>query len=102
MNEAERQHLTELRDAHVARLRVLEKQAATFGLHAPPHVLTEIDTIKQKIADLEQQLKPVKAQALPVSTSQRSKTPKLPKKRGVSRSRQATSTPPERLIFNLN
>jgi|ERR1700754_1347383 len=32
-----------------ARLRVLESQAATYGLDTPPHIVVEIEQLKEKI-----------------------------------------------------
>ena len=56
MNEQQRQHLNELRDNHLRRLRVLELQAASYGLAAPPHILIEIDDIRGNIKTVEAQL----------------------------------------------
>lgn len=56
MDTEQRQHLRDLLRAHQSQLRVLELQAATFGAHAPPHVLTEIDRLTAVIADIEAQL----------------------------------------------
>jgi hypothetical protein len=56
MDNQERKHLEELRQAHQKRLQVLEQQAAHFGLSAPPHVLIEIEDIKQTIASIDAQL----------------------------------------------
>ena len=56
MKEQQRQHLEKLRRAHQRRIHVLELQAASFGLSAPPHVLTETEDIKQEIASIDAQL----------------------------------------------
>jgi hypothetical protein len=56
MDTEQRQHLRDLLRAHQSQLRVLELQAATFGAHAPPHVLTEIDRLTAVIAGIEAQL----------------------------------------------
>jgi SH3 domain-containing protein len=56
MDTEQRQHLRDLLRAHQSQLRVLELQAATFGVHAPPHVLTEIDRLTTVIAGIEAQL----------------------------------------------
>jgi hypothetical protein len=56
MDDKQRQHLDELRRTYQRRLRVLELQAASFGLSAPPHVLTEIEDIREKIAAIDTQL----------------------------------------------
>ena len=45
-------HTQELIDAHRRRLEVLEKQATIFGLHVPPHIATEIEDIRARIAAL--------------------------------------------------
>ena len=52
----QRQHLEDLRQIHQGRLNILEKQAASFGLYVPPHVLTEIKDEKSKIAAIDLQL----------------------------------------------
>lgn len=56
MDVEQRQHQRDLLRAHQSQLRVLELQAATFGAHAPPHVLTEIDRLTTVIAGIEAQL----------------------------------------------
>src|SRR6516162_9728741 len=56
MDDQERQHFKNLRQTHERRLRVLELQAATFGLSVPPHVLTEMEDIKEKIASIDNQM----------------------------------------------
>jgi hypothetical protein len=56
MNDQERQHLRNLRQTHERRLRVLELQSASFGLSVPPHVLTEIEDIKEKIVAIDNQM----------------------------------------------
>lgn len=45
-------NLDDLRAAHRARLRVLERQAAQMGNDTPPHIVTEIEEIKGKLAEL--------------------------------------------------
>jgi len=57
MTDQQPQHLVELRQTYQRRLHVLELQAATFGLSAPPHVLTEIEDIREKIEAINEQLK---------------------------------------------
>lgn len=42
--------------AHQRRLLKLKEKEANFGLSAPPEVLTEIEDIEQKLAELEPQL----------------------------------------------
>jgi hypothetical protein len=56
MDEQQRKHLSDLRQVHLKRLRVLELQAASFGLSAPPHVLTEIDEIRENLAAIDLEL----------------------------------------------
>lgn len=41
MNEQHRQHLGELRRNDLKPLQILEIQAATYGISAPPHILIE-------------------------------------------------------------
>jgi hypothetical protein len=55
-NEA-REHARALLRAYQPRLHALKLQAARFGDHTPPHVLTEIDDIRVKIDELEAELK---------------------------------------------
>ena len=45
-------HVQRLIDINTNRLKVLEQQAAQFGNYAPPHILTEIDTVRAEIARL--------------------------------------------------
>lgn len=47
-----RSHLEQLLNIHSRRLQVLEKQAATLGVYAPPHVTMEIDDTKRIIVEL--------------------------------------------------
>ena len=49
-------HLRELRDAHTARLRVLEVQSAQLGVNCPAHVKVEIASIKEALYVIEQQV----------------------------------------------
>lgn len=53
--------LAELIDAHQARRRKLQVQAARYGDEAPAHILTEIERIDTELAQLKQ------AAATPVS-----------------------------------
>lgn len=46
-------HLQKLKAIHTERLRVLELQSAKFGLSVPPHILLEIEEIKEKISQIE-------------------------------------------------
>jgi len=50
------EHLKKLRKKHQRRLQILESQAATFGIAAPPHILMEIEDIKETIASIDVQL----------------------------------------------
>jgi hypothetical protein len=56
MSNQRREHLDKLRRMHQKRLNVLELQAASYGLAAPPHVLIEIEDIREKIKSIEAQL----------------------------------------------
>jgi len=64
LSEHERQHIVELLDLRRRRLGELEKQAATLGLHTPPHVVMELEDIRRAIAGLESHLD--RARAIPV------------------------------------
>jgi hypothetical protein len=52
----DQQHLEEMREIHQRRLQVLEKQAARFGVSAPPHVFIEIEELRETIAAIDAQL----------------------------------------------
>ena len=41
---------------HQRRLQVLQEQQAAMGIVTPPHIITEIEDIQQKISDLQNQL----------------------------------------------
>lgn len=56
--QREQQHLRGLRDAHQARLRILERQEAAYGLSVEPHILTEIEEKRTKIAEIDAILAP--------------------------------------------
>jgi hypothetical protein len=56
MNDQQRKHLNELWQTHQKRLNVLELHAASFGLSVPPHILIEIDDIRDKMKSIEIQL----------------------------------------------
>jgi hypothetical protein len=57
MDSQQQQHLQELYQAYLKRLRVLELKEAQLGLlDTPPYILTEIDSLRNKIADIESQL----------------------------------------------
>ena len=58
MNSKEQDiHFKKIREIHVRRLQVLELQAAQFGINTPPHIVLEIEDIKEKIRLIELQLK---------------------------------------------
>jgi signal transduction histidine kinase/putative methionine-R-sulfoxide reductase with GAF domain len=54
MDGEEFAHLQELIKVYTRRLRRLEIDAARYGGSGPPHIVTEIEDIQQRIADLEQ------------------------------------------------
>ena len=58
MDEAERVFIENLLQTHRSHLQVLEQQAATFGVMAPPYVVTQVAEYRQKIAELEARLRP--------------------------------------------
>lgn len=66
----QRQHLNELRQNHQRRLRILELQAASFGLSAPPHILIEIEDIRDKIKEVDAQLAELDRSAQKAAVSQ--------------------------------
>ena len=55
-DEEQRRHLRELLRAHQSRLRVLELQRATQGIHTPPQVTIEIESIRVDIARVKAEL----------------------------------------------
>jgi hypothetical protein len=56
MDDEQRRHLEDVRQAHLRRLRELEKQAAIVGINTRPEVLTEIEDIQAKIAEIDTQI----------------------------------------------
>jgi tetratricopeptide (TPR) repeat protein len=58
MDAAERACIESLLQTHRSHLQVLEQQAATFGVMAPPYVVTQMAEYQQKIAELEARLHP--------------------------------------------
>lgn len=56
MNE-QQQSLIKLINAHQKRLLILEERAALFGYNTPPEVVLEINDIKSKISEIENELK---------------------------------------------
>lgn len=53
MDDQQRKHLEELRRTYQKQLRVLELQAAKFGLSVPPHVVIETDDLREKIVSID-------------------------------------------------
>ena len=58
--EGQQHHLEKLWQTYQKRLDVLEIQAAKFGISAPPHILMEIEEIRDKIKSIETQLTEIK------------------------------------------
>lgn len=56
MGESTVHHLNRLKQIHEQRLQILEIQAAKFGLSTPPHLLIEIEELREKIKEAETQL----------------------------------------------
>jgi len=56
MDDEQLRHLERLRETSLRRLRVLEQQAATFGVRTPPEITLEIEDLRRTLVDLEQQL----------------------------------------------
>jgi hypothetical protein len=56
MDNAQRDHLLALRQTYLRRLRVLEEQAALSGKDIWPEVSIEIENLRAKIAEFDQQL----------------------------------------------
>lgn len=52
----DKQHLIQMREISRKRLRVLELQQAQQGYHVLPHIVTEIDDLRVKIASLDAQI----------------------------------------------
>lgn len=52
-----RQYLESLKVTHTERLQLLEQQSARLGFDTPPHIRMEIKEIKNKLADIDNQLK---------------------------------------------
>lgn len=57
MSEISIAHLQNLQKAHTQRLQILEIQKAQLGISCPPHITIEIADIKEKINNLEAQIK---------------------------------------------
>jgi hypothetical protein len=49
-------HQRALREEHRKLLRVLERQAAKFGIHVPPYIQIEIDALIEQIQHCEQKI----------------------------------------------
>ena len=56
MDNEQRKHLEDLRQAHLKRLQVLELKEAQFGMNAPPEILTEMEDVRERIASIDIQL----------------------------------------------
>lgn len=56
MKSDDQMHKRELIEIHMRNLRELQKQAATFGLHCPPHITNEIADLQAQIAQLCQEI----------------------------------------------
>jgi len=56
MDNERRDHLLELRKTYLRRLRMLEEQAALFGKDTRPEISIEIENLRAKIAEFDQQL----------------------------------------------
>ena len=50
-------HQRELQKEYRKRLRVLEQQAAKFGIYVPPHIQIEVDELKEKLEACERNVK---------------------------------------------
>lgn len=51
MTVEESPYVDQILESLSARLRILETQAATYGLDTPPHIVIEIGQLKEKIED---------------------------------------------------
>lgn len=58
--QEQQEHLKKLVDIHRRRLRLLEMQQAQFGIHVPPHIMTEIEDNRAEIANLQRQMERLK------------------------------------------
>ncbi|GAB4115396.1 MAG: hypothetical protein Fur005_47360 [Roseiflexaceae bacterium] len=56
MTPEDLEHVRKLIETNKRRLRVLDLQAAQFGLYAPAHLTLEIDDLKKEIERLTKQL----------------------------------------------
>ena len=56
MDNERRDHLLELRKTYLRRLRMLEEQAALFVKDTRPEISIEIENLRAKIAEFDQQL----------------------------------------------
>jgi hypothetical protein len=52
----QKKHLLNLKTINLRRLKVLELQAAHFGSHVPPHIILEIEDIKEENSKIDIQL----------------------------------------------
>jgi hypothetical protein len=74
MEDKQRQHLEELRQIKMRRLRELERQAALYGPAAAPHIRIEIEDLQTEIQQIEAELKQLAAVTQSPISSRRSKT----------------------------
>lgn len=51
MTESDSPYVDKVLDNLTARLRVLEQQAGAYGLDTPPHIVIEIEDIKEKLQE---------------------------------------------------
>jgi len=66
-----REHLLNLKNINLRRLQVLELQAAHFGANVPPHIVLEIEDIKEKISEIDMQLKAISGNLNSQTSSQK-------------------------------
>lgn len=62
-NDAELAHVRDLVEIHRKRQRILEKQAAFRGADVPPHVLMELEEVRNRIHELEAKLRGISGAA---------------------------------------
>jgi hypothetical protein len=63
MSNQEREQLEKLIKINTRRLNVLVQQADVFGISAPPHVLLEIEDLKERLSELQANLAALDAPA---------------------------------------
>lgn len=67
----QKEHLLNLKTINLRRLQVLESQAAHFGINVPPHIILEIEDIKEKISEIDIQLKAISGNLNSQTSSQK-------------------------------